>query len=106
MAGVVASIRHQPPEGTGGLDQVARHDDVVGVAGAEQQDARPALIVHQAMDLGRPAAARAAYALDEGPPFAPAAERWALMEVLSMATSPVQIPVWPVSAWKIPLHTP
>jgi hypothetical protein len=37
------------------------------------------------VDLGRPAASRAAYALEEGPPFAPAAERWALTEVLSMA---------------------
>jgi hypothetical protein len=37
------------------------------------------------MDLGGSATPGAAYGLCEGPPFAPAAERWALTDVLSMA---------------------
>jgi hypothetical protein len=36
------------------------------------------------VDFGRSTASGPAYALDEGPPLAPAAERWALTEVLSM----------------------
>ena len=75
MIGVVAAIRQLSVEGSGGFDEVAGHGDVVGVAGAEQQHTRPAPAVHQAVDFGGPTASGAAYALEEGPPFAPAAER-------------------------------
>ena len=85
MHGVVAPVREQPAEGSGGLDQGLGHADVVDVAGAEQEHVGTAPFVDQTVDLGRPAATRAAYALEEGPPLAPAAERWALTEVLSMA---------------------
>jgi hypothetical protein len=61
------------------------HGDVVGVSCAEQQDARAAPIIDKAVDLGRSTTPGTAYALDEGPPLAPAAERWALTEVESMA---------------------
>jgi hypothetical protein len=61
------------------------HADVGEVAGAQQQDARSALLVHQGVDLGGAAAPGTTYAVNEGPPFAPAAERWALMDVLSIA---------------------
>jgi hypothetical protein len=37
------------------------------------------------VDLGGAAAPGTTYAVNEGPPFAPAAERWALMDVLSIA---------------------
>lgn len=85
VVGVIAAIGQQFAERSGRLDQGVGHGDVVGVAGAEQQHAGPAPVVHQTMDLGRPSASGAAYALDEGPPLAPAAERWALTEVESMA---------------------
>ncbi len=44
-----------------------------------QEGAGAADIVRQRMDFGRLPAARAADGVIEGPPFAPAAERWALM---------------------------
>ena len=75
MVGVVAAICQQLLERPCGLDEGLSHGDIVGVAGAEQQHAGAALIVHQTVDLGRPAASGAAYALEEGPPLAPAAER-------------------------------
>ena len=85
MVGVIAPVGQQALEGPGGLDEIAGHGDVVGVAGAEQQHPRPAPVVDQTVDFGGPPASGAAYALEEGPPLAPAAERWALTEVLSMA---------------------
>ena len=38
-------------------------------------DTQVAAVIDQAVQLGRSSAARAAYGLEEGPPFAPAAER-------------------------------
>jgi hypothetical protein len=61
------------------------HADIVDVAGAEQEHTGPATLVDQAMDLGGAASARAAYGLEEGPPFAPAADRCALTWVASIA---------------------
>lgn len=84
MAGVVASIGEEAAEPAGGLDEGGGETDVVGVAAAEQQDARTAPIVGQTVQLGGSPAARAAYRLEEVPPFAPAAERWALTWVASM----------------------
>ena len=75
VIGVIAAIRQQALEGSGRLDRGMSHGNVVGVSGAEQQHAGPATVVHQAMDLRRSTASRASYALEEGPPLAPAAER-------------------------------
>ena len=75
MIGVVATVGQQALEGSGVVDQMMRQADVVGVSRAEQQHARAALVIHQAVDLGGPAPSRATYALEEGPPLAPAAER-------------------------------
>jgi hypothetical protein len=78
MVGVIAFVGQQPPKRAGGLDQRLGHADIVDVSWTEQQHARSAEMVDEAMNLGRAAATRAAYRLGEGPPFAPAAERWAL----------------------------
>lgn len=95
--GVVGSV--------GDEAQRARHDgqqspgavEVVGIARGEFESEGPALIVGQRMDLRRAAAARASDGVAEGPPFAPAAERCALMCVESTAIVPI-MPVEPVSA--------
>ncbi|ONG53233.1 hypothetical protein BKE38_12680 [Pseudoroseomonas deserti] len=84
VVGILATVSEQTPDGTGCPDQGMRHGDVVGVAWSEQY-ARLAAIIHQPVDLGRPPSAGAACRLGEGPPFAPAAERCTLTEVLSMA---------------------
>jgi len=57
------------------------------------------------MELAGSPAARGADRLDEGPPFAPPAERRALIWVASIATLP-QIPQWPVSASNISNQMP
>ena len=88
MAGIVASVGEEATEPAGGLDEGGGETDVVGVAAAEQQDAGPAPIVGQAVQLGGSPTARATYRLDEVPPFAPAAERWALTWVASIEAEP------------------
>ena len=105
MVGVVAFVGQQFSEGPCGLDQRLGNADVVDVSGAEQEDTRAAEVVDQAVDLGRPTSARAAYGLGEGPPFAPAAERWALTWVASIA-APSKMPLWPVNASNIRSHRP
>ncbi len=104
--GVVAAIGNEPIEAPGGrLDQLRRHGHVVDVAGREHQQARPALGIGQSVELAGAAAARDAYGLRESPPFAPPAERCALMCVASMATVP-HTPLWPVSASNMPSQMP
>lgn len=50
------------------------HGNVVAVSRADEQHAGASPLIHQPMDLGGPTAPRQAYALEEGPPLAPAAE--------------------------------
>lgn len=88
MVGIVAAVGNEAAERADSADQVGGDSDVVDVAGGQQQDPGPALGVGQAVELRRAPATRAADGLREVPPFAPAAERWALMWVLSMATVP------------------
>lgn len=59
----------------------------------------------QGMDFGRPAAARAVDGLLIVPPFPPAAERCALMWVLSITTVPT-MPVLPAIASNITNQMP
>jgi hypothetical protein len=56
VVGVIAAICEELLEGAGRLDQGLGHGDVIGIAGAEQQNPGAAPVVDQAMDLGRPTA--------------------------------------------------
>jgi len=67
------------------------------IARRDQQNPRPAGGIGESVDGGRPSAARATYAFVEGPPFPPAAERWALTCELSIEAVPIT-PVLPVTA--------
>jgi len=60
-------------------EQATHPDEVVDITGRDQQDMGTADIIGQRVDFGRLTAARATDGVVEGPPFAPAAERWALM---------------------------
>jgi hypothetical protein len=60
-------------------DQAMSADQIVGVARRDQEGQGTAIIVCQRVDFGRLSAARATDGIVEGPPFAPAAERCALM---------------------------
>jgi hypothetical protein len=53
-------------------------DEIVGVSGRDDEAARTPLVVRQGVDFCRAPAARGSNGLDEGPPFAPAADRCAL----------------------------
>jgi hypothetical protein len=95
--GVIGSVGQETPRRWNGWQQIACGRQVVTVAGGDQEGDRPATILGQRVDFGCTAAARAANRLFEVPPFAPAAERWALMWVESIDIVPIR-PVEPVSA--------
>ena len=76
--GVVDSISQQTTRTADQADQTSCTDQVVGVARSNQEGKRTADIVGQRVDFGGLPAARAADRIVEAPPFAPAAERWAL----------------------------
>jgi hypothetical protein len=88
VIGVVGSIGQETRDRSCGVNQVSSHGDVVGIAGAQQKNPRPADFVGQPMELGGSPPSGTAYGLGEVPPFAPAAERWALMWVASMDAEP------------------
>jgi len=105
MVGVVAAVGDQAADRAGPVQQGAGEADVVDVSGCQQQYAGPPLTIGQGVELARLAAAREAERLGIGPPFAPPAERWALMCVLSIIARP-WIGLCPVKASKMPSHTP
>src|SRR3546814_6850213 len=57
---------------------------IMHVAGGQEQDARATLLVADGMELGVAASLRAADTMSQGPPFAPPAQRWTLMQLESM----------------------
>src|SRR5579872_717784 len=81
---VVGLVGEQLSDRSGALDQLRSDGDVVDVSRGQDEDARPAFPVRERVELARPAAARGPERLLKGPPFPPAAERCALMWVLSM----------------------
>ena len=93
---VVCSVSEQPTRRRNRRQQFARRWQVMTIAGCDQEGDRPAAILGQRVDFGRAPTARAADRLLEVPPFAPAAERWALMWVESMDI----VPIWPVEPVK------
>ena len=95
--GVVGSVGEEAQRTRHDGQQSSSAIEVVGIAWGEFEGDGPALIVGQRMDLRRAATARASDGVAEGPPFAPAAERCALMCVESTAIVPI-MPVEPVSA--------
>ena len=60
-------------------EQAASTVEVVNVSSCDQQGIRSPDLIGQRVDFGGLSPARAADGVVEGPPFAPAAERWALM---------------------------
>jgi hypothetical protein len=95
--GVVGSVGDEAHRARHDRQQGACAGEAVDVAGGEFEGARPAALVRQGVDFRRAAAARTPDGVAEGPPFAPAAERCALMCVESIAAVPI-IPVEPVRA--------
>ena len=88
MVGVVSAVGDEPTDRPGKIEKSSGDSDVVDVARGQQQNARAPLLIGQRVELARPPAARMADGLEERPPFPPAAERCALMWVLSIAAVP------------------
>lgn len=96
-AGIIGSIGQEPSRRSNGWQQIACGRQIVAIAGCDQESNRAASILGQRVDFCGAPATRAADRLFEVPPFAPAAERWALMCVESIDIVPIR-PVEPVNA--------
>jgi hypothetical protein len=77
----------------------------MGVARAQKKHPGASICIGQRVDLGGSPAARTADRFAVCPPFPPAADLWALIVELSIATVPV-IPLDPVSASNISNQIP
>ncbi|CAG1770589.1 hypothetical protein BAC2_01151 [uncultured bacterium] len=93
---IIGTVGQQLVVGAADGEQRLGAGEVVGIAGREDEGDRSTGIVAQRVDFGRSSATRGANGVMTSPPFAPAAERWALMWVES--TEPVNTPVEPVRA--------
>lgn len=78
-SGIISAIGEKSLGLMSHREQAARTVEVMDVPGRDQQGTRAADLIGQRMDFGRLPATRAADGIVERPPFAPAAERWALM---------------------------
>jgi len=94
---IVGAIGEEPPGQANCRQELSGTGKIVAVAGRNHERQRPPKIVGQRVDFGRAPTTRAADGMMEGPPFAPVAERWTLMCVLSIDIVPT-MPVEPVRA--------
>jgi len=93
LAGVVGTVGDQLPRRGDAPEQRRHADQIVGLPGGEAEGQRPSGMIGYGVNFGRPSAARSADGVLEVPPFAPAAERCALMWVESTAvvlTTPLE----------------
>jgi hypothetical protein len=88
VIGVISAVGDEAPDRSVTVEKACRDGDVVDVSGRQDEDARAAFAIGERVELARPPAARGAERLLEGPPFPPAADRCALMCVLSIAARP------------------
>ncbi len=77
--GIVSLVSDKPLRWADAGQELRGCGDVGNVAGGQKKGDRPPRRVGEGVDLRRAPTARAADGVAEGPPFAPAAERWALM---------------------------
>jgi hypothetical protein len=94
---VISAIGQQATRQASGGQELRGACEIVAVSGGDQERQGTPQIICQRVDFGRAPAARAADRVAEGPPFAPAAERWTLMCVESIDIVPT-MPVEPVRA--------
>ncbi len=88
VVGVISAVGDQSSDRSRAIEKPSCDSDVVDIARRQDEDAGPAFAVRERVKLARLAAAGFAERLLEGPPFPPAAERCALMCVLSIAARP------------------
>ena len=81
---VIALVGDEFGGGRQGFDAELRDLAVMRVSRRQEQDAGAAFRVADGVELGVAAAFRAADAMSQAPPFPPPAQRWTLMQELSM----------------------
>ncbi len=91
--------------GRHGLDAKPRDLAIMHVAGRQEQDAGAAFLVADRVELGVAPPFRAADTMSQGPPFPPPAQRWTLMQLLSMNSRSGASPA-PAKALKMPSQMP
>jgi hypothetical protein len=79
LAGIVGPVCDQLPRGWDARQERTHADQIVGLPGRDGEGQRPPRVIGYGVNFGRPSAARSADGVFEAPPFAPAAERCALM---------------------------
>ena len=72
---VVTLVGNQLGGGRQGLDTTRSDPAIMQVSWCQEQDARPAFLVADGMELGVASAFRAADTMSQGPPFPPPAQR-------------------------------
>jgi len=82
-AGIIGAVGQKFPGRRHPRQQRLRAGQIVSLAGCQGEGDRASDRIGQGVNLGRPSAVRASDRLNEVPPFAPAAERCALMWVES-----------------------
>lgn len=102
---VISAIGDEAFERAQCFNECRRVGYVRGVAGCQKDEPRTALLVGRRVEFAGTSAPGRANRLTEGPPFAPAAERWALTCVASMAKEP-KTGLRPVRASNIPNQMP
>lgn len=95
LSGIVGAVGDQARGGRHPAQNLAEADQIMGLARSEAERQGAAPVIRQGVNLGRPSAARSSDGVGIVPPFAPAAERWALMCVLSADVVPMT-PLEPV----------
>ena len=78
LAGIVGPVGDQLAGQRRALQKGPGTDQIVGVTRRDREGDGTAALIGYGVNLGRPSAARAPDGMDEGPPFAPAADRCAL----------------------------
>lgn len=86
---VISPVRQQAARRGDARQERADTGQVVRLPCRQTERDRPPVFIGQGVNFGRPSAARTADRIDEGPPFAPLAERCALTDVLSTLVVPI-----------------
>jgi len=81
---VIALVGNQLARRRQCRDTVLGNPHIVRVSGGQQQNPRPSLPIADGVELGVSTAAGLADTMGQGPPFAPPAVRWTLMQLLSI----------------------
>lgn len=87
------------------MDTELRDLAIVNISSRQEQDAGTSFLVADGIELSVASAFRAADTMSQGPPFPPPAQRWTLMQLLSINSRSGASPA-PANALKMLSHMP